>query len=104
LKVQREKLFLRNQSLEQNPNNQKQTDLYKKVKDHIKKTGFIINPLLVVKDENRYKVVYGNNRYLAGVEVGLKEFPIKILPDDEVKTIRSNYIDHKKVEGVDIDE
>jgi len=88
LKVQREKLFLRNQSLEQNPNNQKQTDLYKKVKDHIKKTGFIINPLLVVKDENRYKVVYGNNRFLAGVELGLKEFPVEVLKDDEVKTIR----------------
>lgn len=88
MKVQREKLFLRNQSLEQNPNNQKQTDLYKKVKDHIKKTGFIINPLLVVKDENRYKVVYGNNRFLAGVELGLKEFPVEVLKDDEVKTIR----------------
>jgi len=74
--------------LEQNPNNQKQTDLYKKVKDHIKKTGFIINPLLVVKDENRYKVVYGNNRFLAGVELGLKEFPVEVLKDDEVKTIR----------------
>jgi len=88
LKVTKEKLFLRNQSLEQNPNNQKQTDLYKKVKDHIKKTGFIINPLLVVKDENRYKVVYGNNRFLAGVELGLKEFPVEVLKDDEVKTIR----------------
>ena len=90
MKVKRKKLFLRNQSLEQNPSNQKQTDLYKKVRDHIKKTGYIINPLLVVEDGDRYKVVYGNNRYLAGVELGLKEFPIKILPDDEVLTIREN--------------
>ena len=104
MKVKREKLFLRNQTLEQNPSNQKKTDLYKRVRDHVKKTGFIVNPLLVVEDGDRYKVVYGNNRYLAGVEVGLKEFPIKILPDDEVETIRENYIDHKKVEGVDIDE
>ena len=58
----------------------------------------------MVEDGGIYKVVYGNNRYLAGVEVGLKEFPIKILPDDEVKTIREHCIDHKKVEGVDIDE
>tara|TARA_Y100000385_G_scaffold219996_1_gene229532 strand:+ start:213 stop:476 length:264 start_codon:yes stop_codon:yes gene_type:complete len=74
--------------LEQNPSNQKQTELYKKVRDHIKKTGFIINPLLVVKDENKYKVVYGNNRFLAGVELDLKEFPVEVLKDDEVKTIR----------------
>jgi len=86
--VKREQLFLRNQILEQNPSNQKQTNLYKKVRDHIKKTGFIINPLLVVKDKNNYKVVHGNNRYLAGVELGLKEFPVEVLEDDEVKTIR----------------
>ena len=30
------------------PENQRQNNLYKKVKDHIEKTGFIINPLLVV--------------------------------------------------------
>ena len=88
MKVKREKLSLRNQILEQNPSNQKRTDLYKKVKDHIKRTGFIINPLLVVEDGDIYKVVYGNNRYLAGVELGLKEFPIKVLKDDEVETIR----------------
>ncbi len=88
MKVKKEKLYLRNQSLEQNPSNQKQTELYKKVRDHIKKTGFIINPLLVVKDENKYKVVYGNNRFLAGVELDLKEFPVEVLKDDEVKTIR----------------
>ena len=74
--------------MEQNPSNQKQTDLYKKVRNHIKKTRYIINPLLVVKDGDRYKVVYGNNRFLAGVELGLKEFPVKILNDEEVKTIK----------------
>ena len=71
-----------------NPANQKKNDLYKKVRDHIKKPGFIINPLLVVEAGDKYKVVYGNNRYLAGVELNLKEFPIKILPNEEVSTIR----------------
>ena len=90
MKVKREKLYLRNRSLESNPTNQKKSPLYIKVRDHINKIGYIINPLLVVEDGDRYKVVYGNNRYLAGVELGLKEFPIKILPDDEVLTIREN--------------
>ena len=97
MKVKKEKLYLRNQSLEHNPSNQKQTELYKKVRDHIKKTGYIINPLLVVKDKDRYKVVYGNNRFLAGVELGLKEFSVEILKDDEVSTIREAAKNYKEI-------
>ena len=96
MKVPKEKLYLRNRNLELNPSNQKQTDLYKKVRDHIKKTGYIINPLLVVEDGDRYKVLYGNNRYLSGLELGFTEFPIQVLKNDEVKTIRKaaeSYID-----------
>ena len=100
MKVTKEKLFLRNKNLEQNPSSQKQTDLYKKVKDHIKKTGFIVNPLLVVEDEKKYKVVYGNNRYLAGVELGLKEFPIEVLKNDDPITIKAVA---KKYKEVDLD-
>jgi len=73
--------------LEQNPNNQKQSSLYKKVRNHIKKIGKIINPLLVVKEGEKYKVVYGNNRYLAGLELGFTEFPIQVLKDKNKYTI-----------------
>ena len=87
MKVPKEKLFLRNKDLELNPNNHKQVDLYKKIRDHIKRIGYIINPLLVVEDSDKYKVVYGNNRYLAGLELGFTEFPIKVLKNEEVSTI-----------------
>ena len=87
MKAPKEKLFLRNKNLELNPSNQKQSALYKKVRDHIKKIGYIINPLLTIKDGDKYKVVYGNNRYLAGLELGFTEFPIKVLKNDEVSTI-----------------
>jgi len=97
LKVKKEKLFLRKQTLEQNPNNQRQSLFYKKVRDHIKKVGYIINPLLVVKDKDRYKVVYGNNRYLSGLELGFTEFPIKVLNNDEVDTIMKAAKDYKEV-------
>ena len=46
--------------MELNPSNQRQSPLYKKVRDHINKTGYIINPLLVVEDKDKYKVVYGS--------------------------------------------
>jgi len=87
LKVPKEKLFLRNRDLELNPNNQKKSPLYKKVRDHIKKIGYIINPLLAIEDGDKYKIVYGNNRYLAGLELGFTEFPIKVLKNDKVPTI-----------------
>ena len=74
--------------MELNPSNQRQSPLYKKVRDHINKTGYIINPLLVVEDKGKYKVVYGNNRYLSGLELGFTEFPIQVLKNDEVSTIR----------------
>ena len=97
MKVKREKLFLRNVNLERNPSNQRQGSLYKTVRDHIKKTGYIINPLLVVEEGDRYKVVYGNNRYLAGVELGLTEFPIQVLPNEEILTIREAAKSYKEI-------
>ena len=80
-----------------NPANQKKNDLYKKVRDHIKKTGFIINPLLVVEEGDKYKVVYGNNRYLSGIELGFTEFPIQVLPNEEIPTIREAAKSYKEI-------
>ena len=90
-------LFLKDQILENNPINQKNSDLYKSVLKHIKKTGFIINPLIVIPKENRYAVLYGNNRYLAGVELGHKEFPIKIVNKEDPKTIMDAVKDYQEI-------
>ena len=73
-----EKLFLRNQQLQKNPNSQKESPFYQKVRDSIKKRG-MINPLLCVQEGERYKICIGNNRYLAAHELGIKEVPIKIV-------------------------
>jgi ParB-like chromosome segregation protein Spo0J len=97
LKAPKEKLFLRNRDLELNPTNQKQSPIYIKTRDHIKKIGYIINPLLTIKDGNKYKVVYGNNRYLAGLELGFTDFPIKVLKNDKVSTIREAAKDYKEI-------
>ena len=97
MKVPKEKLYLRNRNLELNPSNQRQSPLYKKIRDHIKKTGYIINPLLVVEDGDKYKVVYGNNRYLSGLELGFTEFPIQVLKNDEVQTIREAAESYKEI-------
>ena len=77
-----EKVFLRNPHLRKNPNSQRESPFYKKVRDSIKKRG-IVNPLLCIETEEcegqKYKCCIGNNRYLAALELGIKEVPIKIV-------------------------
>tara|TARA_R100000988_G_scaffold98896_3_gene67402 strand:+ start:2700 stop:2870 length:171 start_codon:yes stop_codon:yes gene_type:complete len=55
----------------------------------------------VVKDNDKYKVLYGNNRYLAGIELGYDEFPIEVLKNEENKTILDAAKNYKEI---DLDE
>ena len=83
-----EKVFLRNQQLQKNPNPQRESPFYQKVRDSIKKRG-MINPLLCIQEGDRYKCCIGNNRYLAALELGYKEVPVKVItsevPNDMMK-------------------
>ena len=76
-----EKVFLRNQHLRKNPNSQKESPFYKKVRDSMKKRG-MVNPLLCIQEGNRYKCCIGNNRWLAAHELGYKEVPVKIITSE----------------------
>ena len=83
-----EKVFLRNQQLQQNPHNQTTTSFYKRVRDSMKEKG-MINPLLCIQEGGRYKCCIGNNRWLAAHELGYKEVPVKVItsevPNDMMK-------------------
>ena len=76
-----EKVFLRNQQLQKNPHNQTSTSFYKKVRDSMKEKG-MVNPLLCIQEEDRYICCIGNNRYLAALELGIKEVPVKIITSE----------------------
>ena len=92
-----EKVFLRNQRLESNPNPQRKSPFYKKVRDSMKKRG-IINPLLCIETEEcegqKYMCRIGNNRYLAAHELGLKEVPIKIITSEVPKDLKAATTDY----------
>ena len=100
-----EKVFLRNQQLQKNPNPQKESPFYKRVRDSMKKRG-MVNPLLCIETEEcegqKYKCCLGNNRYLAAIELGIKEVPVKVIssevPNDMMKE-PMNYIP-TEVEGL----
>jgi len=81
-----EKLFLRNQQLQNNPNSQKESPFYQKVRDSMKKRG-MVNPLLCIQEGEKYKICIGNNRYLAGLELGYKEMPVKIVTSEVPKDL-----------------
>ena len=81
-----EKVFLRNQQLQKNPHNQKESPFYKRVRDSMKTKG-MVNPLLCVQEGDRYKCCIGNNRWIAAHELGYKEVPIKIITSEVPKDL-----------------
>ena len=99
-----EKVFLRNQQLQKNPHNQKDSPFYKKVRDSMKKRG-MVNPLLVIEKEEcngqKYMCCIGNNRYLAALELGYKEVPVKIVTSEVPQDLMSATEDYipTEVEG-----
>ena len=95
-----EKVFLRNQQLQNNPNNQKESPFYQRVRDSMKKKG-MINPLLCIQEGDRYKCCIGNNRWLAAHELGLKEVPVKVITSEVPKDLIAATTDYipTEVEG-----
>ena len=96
MKIPIEKLYLRNKKLEQNPVNQKKNKLYKSVLNSFKKIGQV-NPLICVEDGDKYKVCVGNNRFLAGCELGFKEFDIVVVPDESIIRLRDIINSYKTI-------
>ena len=95
-----EKVFLRNKNLEAQPENQRTSPFYQKVRDSMKKRG-MVNPLLCIQEGERYKCCIGNNRYLAALELGSKEVPVKIVTSEVPQDLMSATEDYipTEVEG-----
>ena len=100
-----EKVFLRNKSLEAQPENQRTSPFYKKVRDSMKKRG-MVNPLLCIETEEcegqKYMCCIGNNRYLAAHELGIKEVPVKIVTSEVPNDLRAATEDYipTEIEGL----
>jgi len=97
-----EKVFLRNQQLQKNPSGQKGTLFYKRVRDSMKKEGRMINPLICIQEGDCYAICIGNNRYLAGLELGYKEMPVKVVTSEVPKDLMDATKDYipTEVEGL----
>ena len=60
---------------------------YQALKKDIAKQG-MINPLLCIEENGMYKICIGMRRFIAGEELGMKEFNVKVLPNDEVPLLK----------------
>ena len=97
-----EKVFLRNKQLENKPENQTTSPFYKKVRDSMKKRG-MVNPLLCIETKEcegqKYMCCIGNNRYLAALELGIKEVPVKIVTSQVPKDLMAATEDYIPTEA-----
>jgi len=100
-----EKVFLRNPNLRKNPNTQRETSFYQRVRDSMKKRG-MVNPLLCIETQEcegqKYMCCIGNNRYLAALELGIKEVPVKIVTSEIPQDLMAATTDYipTEIEGL----
>ena len=64
----------------------------------MKKRG-MVNPLLCIQEGELYKCCIGNNRYLAALELGIKEVPIKIVTSEVPKDLMTATTDYIPTEA-----
>ena len=63
---------------------------FKRVFESLREKG-MINPLMGVEENGRYKICVGNNRYLAAKILGIEKVKILVVPNDSVETLRAHY-------------
>ena len=83
--IHKDKMMFRNcnkfLNTEKGKEAQKDNDGYRKLKNDIKEKG-IINPILCIEEDNMYKICIGMRRFIAGLDLGMTEFNVKVLPND----------------------
>ena len=83
--IHKDKMMFRNcnkfLNTEKGKDAQKDNDKYRKLKNDIKEKG-IINPILCIEENNMYKICIGMRRFIAGLDLGMTEFEVKVLPND----------------------
>ena len=85
--VHKDKMMFRdcNKSLntEEGKELQRDNDSYKKLREDIREKG-MINPILCIKEDDMYKICIGMRRFIVGLELGMEEFEVKVLPNDDI--------------------
>ena len=103
--IYKDKIVFREKYLQTEKGRMLQTrnEKWKKLKADIEKNG-IINPLICTEKDGKYRLCMGMRRFIAGCLLGIEEYEIEIVPDEEVDTLMnatSNY-KTKHEDGTDL--
>ena len=82
---------------------QTRNEKWKKLKIDIEKNG-IINPLICTEKDGKYRLCMGMRRFIAGCILGIENYKIEIVPDEEVDTLMNATSKYQKKheDGTDI--
>ena len=65
---------------------QTKNERWKKLKIDIEKNG-IINPLICTEKDGKYRLCMGMRRFIAGCILGIENYEIEVVPNEEVDTL-----------------
>ena len=90
MKVHKDKIIFREKFLNTEEGKMKQIENegWKKLKEDIKNNG-IINPLICTEKDGKYRLCIGMRRFIAGLMLGIEEYEVELVSDEEVKTLRN---------------
>ena len=96
MKIHKDKIIFRDLHLRSKEGQKLQTKnkKWQELKKDIEKNG-IINPLICVKKDDKYILCMGIRRFIAGLALGIEEYEIEIVPNDEVETLLNATVKYK---------
>ena len=94
--VHKDQIVFREPYLQTEESRMSQTDneRWKKLKIDIEKNG-IINPLICTEKDGKYRLCMGMRRFIAGCLLGIENYKIKIVPNEEVDTLINAITNYK---------
>ena len=103
--VHKNQIVFREKLLQTEEGRMRQTrnERWKKLKIDIEKNG-IINPLICTEKDGKYRLCMGMRRFIAGCLLGIENYKIEIVPDEEVDTLMNATSKYQKKheDGTDI--
>ena len=103
--VHKDQIVFRDTHLQTEQGRMRQTrnKKWKKLKIDIEKNG-IINPLICTEKDGKYRLCMGMRRFIAGCILGINEYKIEIVQDEEPKTLlhATSKYQKKHKDGTDI--
>ena len=86
--VHKDQIVFRDTHLQTEQGRMRQTrnKKWKKLKIDIEKNG-IINPLICTEKDGKYRLCMGIRRFIAGCILGIKEYEIEVVSNEEVDTL-----------------